>query len=121
MPRIKKLREYIATTNSAMSGIKKRFGEFISAVKSEREETKDAFDLLLKASRGQLKDELGQKRQLSEKEIETIRQQSIDVLKMIGITSLSILPGGTIVFILLKLFKLNDHILPSSFKNRNGN
>ena len=121
MPRIKTLREYIEGTNSAMSGIKKRFGEFVSAVKNEREETKDAFDLLLKASRGQLKDALGQKRRLSEKEIETIRHQALDVLKIIGITSLSILPGGTIVFILLKLFKLNNHILPSSFKNRNGN
>ena len=121
MPRIKTLREYVMSTNLAMSGIKKRFDEFVSAVKNESEETKDVFDLLLKASRGQLKDGFGQKRQLSEKEIETIREQAIDVLKMIGITSLSILPGGTIVFILLKLFKLNNHILPSSFKNRNGN
>lgn len=121
MPRIKTLREYVMSTNLAISGIKKRFGEFVSAVKNESEETKDAFDLLLKASRGQLKDGLGKKRQLSEKEIETIREQAIDVLKMIGITSLSILPGGTIVFILIKLFKLNNHILPSSFKNRNGN
>jgi len=35
---------------------------------------------------------------------------------MVGLTSLTILPGGALVFILLKVFKLNDHILPSSFK-----
>jgi len=121
MARVKTIRYYMDSANSATSKIKKNFGDFIFVIKEERDETKDAFDLLLKASRGQLTDESGQKRLLTAKEIEGVKEQAIDVLKIIGITSLSILPGGTIVFILLKLFKLNNHILPSSFKNRNAN
>ena len=44
-----------------------------------------------------------------------IKQQAVDVFKVLGLTSLSILPGGTLIFILLRVFKQEDKILPSSF------
>ena len=98
--------------------LKLHFKEFLDNVKTENEETKAAFDLLLKASRKELVDEEGTPRKLSEKEKEYIRTQAGDVLKMVGLTSLTILPGGTLVLILVRVFRLNDHLLPSSFKKQ---
>jgi hypothetical protein len=96
--------------------LKNHFNEFIANVKTENEETRAAFDLLLRASRKELVDKEGNYRKLTEKEKEEIRQQAGDVLKMLGLTSLTLLPGGTLVLILINVFRLNDHLLPSSFK-----
>lgn len=96
--------------------LKHHFKEFVANVKTENDETKAAFDLLLKASRKELLDEEGSCRKLNDQEKEYIRRQAGDVLKMVGLTSLTILPGGTLVLILVKVFRLNDHLLPSSFK-----
>lgn len=96
--------------------LKLHFKEFVGKVKTENEETRAAFELLLRASRKELVDEEGNCRKLNEHEKEYIRQQAGDVLKMIGLTSLTILPGGTLVLILINVFRLNDHLLPSSFK-----
>ena len=96
--------------------LKLHFKEFVANVKTESDETKAAFELLLKASRKELVDEQGICRKLSDHEKEYIRQQAGDVLKMLGLTSLTILPGGTLVLILINVFRLNDHLLPSSFK-----
>jgi hypothetical protein len=117
MINIKSHKEYMADINKYISKLKLHFREFVENIKNENDETKEAFDLLLKESRGQLLDHDGNVRYLTLKEREQIREQAIDVLKMIGLTSLTILPGGALVFILLKVFKLNNHILPSSFKN----
>lgn len=117
MKKILEYKEYMSDINKYISKLKLHFREFIENIKNENDETKEAFDLLLKESRGQLLDQEGNVRDLTLKEREQIREQAIDVLKMIGLTSLSILPGGALVFILLKVFKLNNHILPSSFKN----
>lgn len=96
--------------------LKLHFKEFITNIKSENEETRVVFDLLLRASRKELVDDKGNYRKLTEQEKEDIRQQAGDVLKMLGLTSLTILPGGTLVLILINVFRLNDHLLPSSFK-----
>lgn len=96
--------------------LKLHFNEFVANVKTENEETRAAFDLLLRASRKELVDQEGKCRKLNEKEKEEIRQQAGDVLKMLGLTSLTILPGGTLVLILINVFRLNDHLLPSSFR-----
>lgn len=96
--------------------LKLHFKEFIANVKTENEETRAVFDLLLRASRKELVDDEGNPRKLTEKEKEEIRKQAGDVLKMLGLTSLTILPGGTLVLILINVFRLNDHLLPSSFK-----
>lgn len=96
--------------------LKHHFNDFIENLKAENEETRAIFDLLLRASRKELLDEDGNTRKLTEKEKEEIRQQAGDVLKMLGLTSLTILPGGALVLILINVFRLNDHLLPSSFK-----
>lgn len=96
--------------------LKLHFKEFIANVKKENDETKTAFEILLKASRKELVDENGTCRKLNDQEKEYIRQQAGDVLKMVGLTSLTILPGGTLVLVLINVFRLNDHLLPSSFK-----
>jgi hypothetical protein len=116
MKNILEYREYMSDINKYIFKLRLHFREFIENVKNENDETKEAFDLLLKESRGQLLDINGNVRVLTPKEKQQIREQAIDVLRMVGLTSLTILPGGALVFILLKVFKLNDHILPSSFK-----
>jgi len=116
MKNILEYREYMSDVNKYIFKLRLHFREFIENVKNENDETKEAFDLLLKESRGQLLDINGNVRDLTPKEKQQIREQAIDVLRMVGLTSLTILPGGALVFILLKVFKLNDHILPSSFK-----
>lgn len=113
---IKSPKEYMVDINDLIFKFKIRFMDFIKNIKNENDETKEAFDLLLKAHRGELLDENGSPRDLTIEEIKQIKNQAVDVLKMIGLTSLTFLPGGTFVFVLLRVFKLNDHILPSSFK-----
>lgn len=116
MKYIKSTKEYMSDINKFILKLKLNFREFVENIKNENDETKEAFDLLLKESRGQLLDDNGNVRDLTPQEKEQIRQQAVDVLRVIGLTSLTLLPGGTLIFILLRVFKLNDHILPSSFK-----
>lgn len=116
MKYIKSTKEYMSDINKFILKLKLNFREFVENIKNENDETKEAFDLLLKESRGQLFDDNGNVRDLTSQEKEQIRQQAVDVLRVIGLTSLTLLPGGTLVFVLLRVFKLNDHILPSSFK-----
>ena len=47
-----------------------------------------------------------------------IKEQTVDVLRVLGFASLAILPGGTLVLILLKAFRQEDRIIPSSFKKK---
>ena len=98
--------------------MKSKFNDFTNALKNEGKETRLVYDLLNKAAKGQLFDENGNKRSLTESEIKMIKEQSVDILKVLGLTSISILPGGTLVFILLKVFKQDNKILPSSFKKK---
>lgn len=109
-------KKYMQDVQKLTAKLKLHFDEFVTNVKTENEETRAAFDLLLRASRKELVDQEGNCRKLTEKEKEEIRQQAGDVLKMLGLTSLTILPGGTLVLILINVFRLNDHLLPSSFR-----
>ena len=101
--------------NKFVDKLKNNFNDFLKKVQTEGRETKEAFDLVLKESRGELLDEDGNKRRLTSDEKKIIKQQAVDVFKVLGLTSLSILPGGTLIFILLRVFKHEDKILPSSF------
>lgn len=98
--------------------MKAKYNDFVMALKSEGQETRVVYDLLNKAAKGQLLDKDGKKRNLTEEEIKLVKDQSVDILKVLGLTSISLLPGGTLVFILLKVFKQEDKILPSSFKKK---
>ena len=101
--------------NKFVDKLKNNFNDFLKKIHTEGRETREAFDLVLKESRGELLDEDGNKRRLTSDEKKIIKQQAVDVFKVLGLTSLSILPGGTLIFILLRVFKQEDKILPSSF------
>jgi len=116
MKYIQSIKDYLIDPSQLIEDLKNNFQEFKRKLKNEGDETRQAYDLLSKASKGELLDVEGKKRDLSEEEIRFIKQQSVDILKMLGLTSLSILPGGTLVFILLKVFKQQNLITPSSFK-----
>lgn len=118
MKYIKSVKEYMSDINKVVDKVKSKYNDFITALKSEGKETRVVYDLLNKAAKGQLTDEDGNKRNLTESEIKLIKDQSVDILKVLGLTSISLLPGGTLVFILLKVFKQEDRILPSSFKKK---
>ena len=118
MRRIKPAGDYMADISRFSEKLRSKFKDFVASLKSEGKETRAAYDLLNKAAKGQLKDESGNKRSLTEEEIKMIKEQTVDVLRVLGLTSLSILPGGTLVFILIKVFKQEDRVYPSSFKNR---
>ena len=118
MKYIKSVKEYMTDINKVVDKVKSKYNDFITALKSEGKETRVVYDLLNKAAKGQLTDEDGNKRNLTESEVKLIKDQSVDILKVLGLTSISLLPGGTLVFILLKVFKQEDRILPSSFKKK---
>ena len=101
--------------NKFVSKIKSRFDDFIKKLQTEGKETKEAFDLVLKDSRGELLDENGNKRDLTAKEKELVKEQAKDLFKVLGLTSITLLPGGTLVFILIRVFKQEENLLPSSF------
>lgn len=114
MKYVKSLKEYM-DINKFVSKIRERFDDFIQRLQEEGRETKEAFDLVLKESRGELLDENGNKRDLTSKEKDFIKDQTKDLFKVLGLTSITLLPGGTLVFILIRLFKQESNLLPSSF------
>jgi hypothetical protein len=114
MKYVKSLKEYM-DINKFVSKIRDRFDDFIQRLQEEGRETKEAFDLVLKESRGELLDENGNKRDLTPNEKDFIKDQTKDLFKVLGLTSITLLPGGTLVFILIRLFKQESNLLPSSF------
>ena len=114
MKYIKTVKEFM-NINKLANKLKSHFREFMEKLQNEGKETKEAFDLVLKESRGELLDENGNRRELTKEEKERVKEQAGDVFKVLGLTSLSLLPGGTLVFILIKVFKQEENLLPSSF------
>jgi hypothetical protein len=115
MKYIKSGREYMGDINKFVSKIKSHFDDFMKKLQEEGKETKEAFDLVLKESRGELLDENGNKRDLTPQEKELVKEQTKDLFKVLGLTSITLLPGGTLVFVLIKVFKQEENLLPSSF------
>jgi hypothetical protein len=115
MKYVKSGKEYMSDINKFVSKIKSRFDDFIKKLQTEGKETKEAFDLVLKESRGELLDENGNKRDLTSEEKELVKEQAKDFFKVLGLTSITLLPGGTLVFILIRVFKQESNLLPSSF------
>lgn len=85
-----------------------KWDKFLDALKNEKKETQEAFDLLLKSSKGEIELSPEQKKQIGE--------QLKSTFKSIGFISLIALPGGTIFFLLLKFLKLNKFVTPNSFQ-----
>jgi len=87
-----------------------RFKAFLRAISSESKETKEAFVLLAQAAQG--------KKKLTDEEKKEIGNQMKDVLKTMGIIAASVLPGGTIYFILIRLLRLEKYTIPNNFLNK---
>lgn len=93
--------------NDFYKEMKSNVVKFIDNMKNEGEETKEAFNLVVRAS----KDEI----ELSNKQKEKIYEQLKDIFKTIGLTALTIIPGATAIFLLIKFFKAEKYVFPSSF------
>jgi len=93
--------------------------DFSMRMKKENSETKHAVELLINSVRSKLIDSDGNKTRskLTDLEKFKIKEQAGDIIKMLGIGSIFIAPGGSVVLGLLKIFKIYKHILPSSFKD----
>ena len=92
--------------------IKVRFKDFIKAIKEEGQDTKKAFALLLQGASG--------KKKLTQKEKEQIGNQLKDALKAAGLLAATVLPGGTIYFILIRLLRLEKYTMPDRFLSKNA-
>jgi len=88
-------------------GLKNKFGAFIDKLKQENRETKEAFQKLVDAVK------TGEKLDKSEKK--EIGDQMKDVLKLVGFTAASVLPGGVIYILLSRVPALKKHMTPSAF------
>jgi hypothetical protein len=97
---------------SMMDDIKTKFQKFISAIKQEGKETKEAVSLLIKSAKGDI--------ELSDEQKEQIGNQLKDILKTIGLVGIATLPGGFIAAVLIKLFKAEYLVTPSAFVNEVG-
>jgi hypothetical protein len=95
-----------------IDNMKSKITAFVNAVKQEGKETKEALKLILQAAKGDI--------ELSEAQKEQIGDQLKDVLKTIGLTAIAVLPGGVIVGALIKIFKAEHLVTPSSFVNEVG-
>lgn len=96
-----KMSDYIKRLSQKMK-------EFFKAVGNERKETAEVVRLVYQAQKNN--------RKLTKEEKDQVKEQLKDVLKTIGLGSIAIMPGGFIVAVLIKALKLNDKIVPSSFK-----
>jgi len=99
-------------TEDISTTMKSKLTAFINAVKQEGKETREALKLILQAAKGDI--------ELSEAQKEQIGDQLKDILKTIGLAAIAVLPGGVIVAALIKLFKADHLITPSSFVNEIG-
>lgn len=90
--------------------LKDSFHHFLTNLNEEKDETKQAFELLRQS--------VLQDKELTKEEKHQIGEQLKDVFKTIGLVGIAILPGGSLFFILSKFLKLNKYILPSSFEDK---
>jgi hypothetical protein len=88
--------------------IKSKLKFILGALKQESRETKEAFSKIIQSSKGEIT--------LTDEEKKEIGEQMKDVLKLAGLATVSLIPGGTIAAILIKLFKAEKYITPSSFQ-----
>lgn len=89
-----------------------KFKDFMKAVREEGTETMTAFNLIIEAAQG--------KRQLTKEEQERVGNQMKEALKTAGLIAASVIPGGTIYFILVRLLRLDDYVYPKRFLSKNA-
>jgi len=97
--------------NNFYDSLKEKFDDFIEKIGLEKEETKEAFSILVES--------INSGKELTDEEKTKVGEQLKDVLKTIGLVGATVLPGGFIYFVVAKVFSLNDYVLPSAFKEKN--
>jgi hypothetical protein len=80
--------------------------KFADAMKTETKETKMAMAMLLQHLNG---------KKLNDVEWKWIRGQMGDIVKLLGLTTMAVAPGGSLVALLAKVLKIDKHMLPKSF------
>ena len=95
-------------TTELTNKAKRQARKIVNAVKTESAETKQALAMLLQYLNGE---------KLTDAEWKWIRGQMADVVKLLGLTTMAIAPGGTLVAILAKALKADKYLLPSAFKS----
>jgi len=101
------MKQLAVESAGAIDKTKQKVRDFVAAMRNERDETKMAFAMLVQHMQG---------RKLNNTEWRWVREQMKDVVKMLGLTTMAVAPGGTLVALLMKALKVDKHILPSSFK-----
>jgi hypothetical protein len=89
------------------TNMKKKIKEFIENIKQEGRETVEAFKLCVKASDDKI--------DLNKEERNKIWKQLGDVFKTIGLTLITLIPGDIVIFMLIKLLKIEKYVFPSAF------
>lgn len=92
---------------SAMANkTKEQVKKFTDAMKTETKETKMALAMLLQHLNGE---------KLNDVEWKWVRSQMGDVVKLLGLTTMAVAPGGSLVALLAKALKADKYLLPKSF------
>ena len=89
------------------TSMKKSYQDFMKRLRQEGKETKEAWNLVVKSTKDG--------KELSDKEKQKVWTQLKDIFKSIGLGAVSAVPGSVGIFMLIKFFKLEKHLLPSSF------
>jgi hypothetical protein len=85
---------------------KEQVKKFATAMKTETNETKMALAMLLQHLNG---------KKLNDTEWKWVRGQMADVVKLLGLTTMAVAPGGSLVALLAKALKADKYLLPKSF------
>jgi hypothetical protein len=111
----------IIKENSVMSNLdfkklynklKNSFSDFLDKLKQERDETKEAYKLLVNS--------IKENKTLTREERKQIGDQLKDTLKLAGFTAATVLPGGFVYLLLTRVTKLKKHMVPSAFLNESN-
>jgi len=89
------------------SSLAEKFKDFVGKLKVEGKETKEAYQKLVDAAING--------KELSKEERKEIGDQLKDLLKLVGFTAATVLPGGIIYLLLTRVTALKKHLVPSAF------
>jgi hypothetical protein len=92
--------------SSMANKTKEQVKKFATAMKTETKETKMAMTMLLQHLNG---------KKLNDVEWKWVRGQMADVVKLLGLTTMAVAPGGSLVALLAKALKADKYLLPKSF------
>jgi len=87
--------------------LKKNVNLFLEALKKEGIETRSISK--------NIRLSLIEKRKLTETEHLQVTNQLKNIMKTIGLTTIFLMPGGIVFFMLLKYLKVMDYLIPTSF------